>query len=79
MINEIELNVLKVMAEKDRDWNCYLLDRVLSVRDVPGFGNVVRIVNNLASQGFVDIIYIEGSTQPAYKVTSKGYEYAKSH
>lgn len=79
MINEIELNVLKVMVEKDRGWNCYLLDRALSVRDVPGFSNVVRIVNNLASQGFVDIISIEGSTQPDYKFTSKGYEYAKSH
>lgn len=31
MIANIEFNVLKVMAEKDKDWNCYLLDRVLSV------------------------------------------------
>ncbi|WP_213134753.1 MarR family transcriptional regulator [Citrobacter sp. FP75] len=77
MINETEFNVLKVMAEKDRNWNCYLLDRVLSVRDIPGFGNVVRIVNNLAIQGFVEIIDIENATQPDYRVTNEGREYVK--
>ncbi|HCL5254552.1 TPA: MarR family transcriptional regulator [Salmonella enterica] len=77
MINEIEFNVLKVMAEKDKDWNCYVLDRVLSVRDIPGFGNVVRIVNSLVTQGFVEIIDIANATQPDYRVTDEGREYVK--
>ncbi|URR12502.1 MarR family transcriptional regulator [Citrobacter portucalensis] len=77
MIANIEFNVLKVMAEKD--WNCYLLVRVLSVRDIPGFGNVVRIVNSLTDQGLVEIIDIENATQPDYRVTDEGHEYVKNH
>ncbi|NKD25680.1 MarR family transcriptional regulator [Citrobacter freundii] len=76
MIANIEFNVLKVMAEKDKDWNCYLLDRVLSVRDIPGFGNVVRNVNSLADQGLVEIIDIENAT---HRVTDEGHEYVKNH
>ena len=37
MITEIELNVLKVMAEKDINWNWMNLDRALSFKGIPGF------------------------------------------
>ena len=55
MITETEINVLKVMAEKDINWNWMNLDRTLSIRQIPGFGNVVNIVNKLANEGLVII------------------------
>lgn len=35
MITETEFNVLKVMAEKDINWNWIALDRALYTRNVP--------------------------------------------
>jgi len=55
MITETEINILKVMAEKDINWNWMNLDRTLSIRQIPGFGNVVNIVNKLANEGLVII------------------------
>ncbi|WP_445445521.1 MarR family transcriptional regulator [Citrobacter portucalensis] len=59
MITETELNVLKVMAEKDIDWNWIALDRALYTRGVSGFGNVANIVTSLVNSGLVDVVYGE--------------------
>ena len=69
VITKNELNVLNVMTEKDINWNWMNLDRTLSIRQIPGFGNVVNIVNKLANEG---LVIIEES-MPHYHVSEKGY------
>ena len=77
MITEIELNVLKVMAEKDINWNWMNLDRALSFKGIPGFSNVVNIVNKLASEGFVNIEDSGHKSMPYYRVSEQGYKLLK--
>lgn len=77
MITEIELNVLKVMAEKDINWNWMNLDRALSFRGIPGFSNVVNIVNKLASEGLVNIEDSGHKSMPYYRVSEQGYKLLK--
>ena len=77
MTTEIEFNVLKVMASKSRDWNWMNLDRELSIRKVPGFSQVVKIVNSLANQGLVNIEDSSNASMPYYRVTSKGFDLLK--
>lgn len=72
MTTEIEFNVLKVMASKNRDWNWMNLDRELSIRKVSGFSHVVKIVNSLANQGLVNIEESSNTSMPYYRVTPKG-------
>ena len=77
MITEIELNVLKVMAEKDINWNWMNLDRALSFKGIPGFSNVVNIVNKLASDGLVNIEDSGHKSMPYYRVSEQGYKLLK--
>ncbi|MEY8712313.1 MarR family transcriptional regulator [Mangrovibacter phragmitis] len=78
MITDIELNVLKVMASKQRDWNWMNLDRTLSTKGIPGFSNVVNIVRNLAKEGFVNIEDSGHPSMPFYRVTAKGHQLLES-
>lgn len=73
-ISEIELNVLKVMAEKDINWTWMILDRTLAMRQIPGFSNVARIVTNLVNEGLVDVINDESTSKPRYHVSKRGFE-----
>ncbi|MBJ8838802.1 MarR family transcriptional regulator [Citrobacter freundii] len=77
MITEIELNVLKVMAEKDINWNWMNLDRALSFKGIPSFSNVVNIVNKLASEGLVNIEDSGHKSMPYYRVSEQGYKLLK--
>ncbi|RVR87926.1 MarR family transcriptional regulator, partial [Citrobacter freundii] len=49
------------------------LDRTLSIRQIPGFGNVVNIVNKLANEGLVIIEDSGNKSMPHYHVSEKGY------
>lgn len=69
-----ELNVLKVMAEKDIDWTWMILDRTLATRGIPGFSNVANIVTNLMNEGMVDAVYNENSSRPRYRVSEQGHQ-----
>ena len=77
MITETELNVLKVMAEKDINWNWMNLDRTLSMKRIPGFSNVVNIVNKLASEGLVNIEDSGHKSMLHYHVSEQGYRLLK--
>lgn len=77
MITETEFNVLKVMAEKDINWNWITLDRALYTRNVPGFGNVANIVTSLVNSGMVDVVYGEDKSRPRYKVAQNGFNLIK--
>ena len=68
MITETEINVLKVMAEKDINWNWMNLDRTLYIRQIPGFAN----------EGLVIIEDSGHKSMPHYHVTEKGYNFVKS-
>lgn len=78
MITETELNVLKVMAEKDINWNWMNLDRTLSMKRIPGFSNVVNIVNKLASECLVNIEDSGHKSMPYYCVSENGYRLIKN-
>lgn len=69
-----ELNVLKVMGEKDIDWTWMILDRTLATRGIPGFSNVANIVTNLMNEGMVDAVYNENSSRPRYRVSEQGHQ-----
>ncbi|MDO1635446.1 MarR family transcriptional regulator, partial [Escherichia coli] len=73
MISKNELKVLNVMTEKDINWSWMKLDRTLSIRQIPGFGNVVNIVNKLANEGLVIIEGGGNRSMPHYRVSEKGY------
>ena len=73
VITKNELNVLNVMTEKDINWNWMNLDRTLSIMQIPGFGNVVNIVNKLANEGLVIIEDSGHKSMPYYHVSEKGY------
>lgn len=79
IITETEMNVLKVMSEKDEDWTWIILDRALTMKKVPGFGNVGRIVTNLMEHGLVDEVYNEETQRPRYRVSADGFNYLKEH
>lgn len=76
-IDKIEFNVLKVMAEKDFDWNWMILDRTLATRNIPGFSNVANIVTNLVNHGLVDVVYGEDKSRPRYRVSKNGFDFLK--
>lgn len=71
---DTELQVLKVMAEKDIDWTWMILDRTLAKRGIPGFSNVANIVTNLVNEGMVDAVYNENSSRPRYRVSEQGHQ-----
>ncbi|MCZ7834224.1 MarR family transcriptional regulator [Atlantibacter hermannii] len=74
MITNTEINVLKVMASKTCDWNWMNLDRALATQGIPGFSNVVNIINNLSHEGLVNIEDSGHPSMPYYRVTEKGHQ-----
>lgn len=77
-ISKTELNVLKVMSDKDIEWSWMVLDRTLAVRKIPGFSNVATIVTNLVSEGLVDVVNSEATSKPRYRVSQKGLDFVKA-
>ncbi|MDU2847833.1 MarR family transcriptional regulator [Citrobacter sp.] len=77
IITTVEINLLKVMAEKDIDWNWIVLDRTLAVRKIPGFSNVANIVTSLVNNGLVDIVYNEDKSRQRYRVSENGFNFLK--
>lgn len=76
-ITETEMNVLKVMSEKDGDWTWIILDRTLASKRIPGFGNVGRIVTNLMEHGLVDEVYNEETQRSRYRVSTGGFNFLR--
>ncbi|ASE82765.1 MULTISPECIES: hypothetical protein [Citrobacter] len=77
-ITIIEFNVLKVMAEKDINWNWMVLDRTLTTRNIPGFSNVANIVTILVNHGLVDVVYGKDKSRPRYRVSQNGFDFLKN-
>ncbi|MDE9619076.1 MarR family transcriptional regulator [Citrobacter portucalensis] len=77
IITTVEISLLKVMAEKDIDWNWMVLDRTLAVRKIPGFSNVANIVTSLVNNGSVDIVYNEDKSRECYRVSENGFKFLK--
>ncbi|ELQ6219222.1 MarR family transcriptional regulator [Cronobacter turicensis] len=73
-VTHTELNVLKVMAEKETDWTWIMLDRTLAIRGIEGFGNVANIVTSLMDNGMVNTVYDEGTSKPRYRVSEQGHQ-----
>ncbi|EOC5814492.1 MarR family transcriptional regulator [Cronobacter turicensis] len=71
-IPHTELNVLRVMAEKETDWTWIMLDRTLAIRGIEGFSNVANIVTSLVNNGMVEIVYAETPSKPRYRVSPQG-------
>ncbi|MCX8984791.1 MarR family transcriptional regulator [Citrobacter portucalensis] len=78
IITTVEISLLKVMAEKDIDWNWMVLDRTLAVRKIPGFSNVANIVTSLVNNGLVDIVYNEDKSRQRYSVSENGFNFLKN-
>ncbi|EOI3456192.1 MarR family transcriptional regulator [Cronobacter turicensis] len=78
-ITHTELNVLKVMAEKETDWTWIMLDRTLAIRGIAGFGNVANIVTCLVDNGMVDAVYTENALKPRYRVSAQGHQLLKEN
>ncbi|EJQ2007114.1 MarR family transcriptional regulator [Cronobacter sakazakii] len=73
-IPHTELNVLRVMAEKDTDWTWIMLDRTLAIRGNEGFSNVANIVASLVNNGMVEAVYIENASKLRYRVSEQGHQ-----
>ncbi|EPS0642657.1 MarR family transcriptional regulator [Cronobacter malonaticus] len=71
-ITHTELNVLRVMAEKETDWTWITLDHTLAIRGIEGFSNVANIVTSLVNNGMVEIVYDENPSKPRYRVSQQG-------
>ncbi|MDK1227785.1 MarR family transcriptional regulator [Cronobacter turicensis] len=69
-----ELNVLRVMAEKETDWTWIMLDRTLAIRGIAGFSNVANIVTDLVNNGMVETVYAENALKPRYRVSAQGHQ-----
>ncbi|ELQ6242100.1 MarR family transcriptional regulator [Cronobacter sakazakii] len=73
-VTNTELNVLRVMAEKETDWTWIMLDRTLAIRGIAGFSNVANIVASLVNNGMVEAVYIENASKPRYRVSEQGHQ-----
>ncbi|ELY4029238.1 MarR family transcriptional regulator [Cronobacter sakazakii] len=73
-IPHTELNVLRVMAEKDTDWTWIMLDRTLAIRGNEGFSNVANIVASLVNNGMVEAVCIENASKLRYRVSEQGHQ-----
>ncbi|EKY3233275.1 MarR family transcriptional regulator [Cronobacter malonaticus] len=78
-IPHTELNVLRVMAEKETDWTWIMLDRTLAIRGIEGFSNVANIVTSLVNNGMVEIVYAENPSKPRYRVSPQGHQLLKEN
>ncbi|WP_216310160.1 MarR family transcriptional regulator [Cronobacter sakazakii] len=73
-IPHTELNVLRVMAEKDTDWTWIMLERTLAIRGNEGFSNVANIVASLVNNGMVEAVYIENASKLRYRESEQGHQ-----
>ncbi|WP_185080410.1 MarR family transcriptional regulator [Cronobacter malonaticus] len=73
-ITYTELNVLRVMAEKETDWTWIILDRTLAIHGIEGFSNVANIVTGLVNNGMVNTVYNDGTSKPRYHVSPQGHQ-----
>ncbi|EKK4002138.1 MarR family transcriptional regulator [Cronobacter sakazakii] len=73
-ITNTELNVLRVMAEKQPDWTWIMLDRTLAIRGIEGFGNVANIVTSLVNNGMVEAVHDENASKIRYRVSEQGHQ-----
>lgn len=74
MVNNIELNILKLLASRtDVNWTWYNLDRAMTKRKMEGVGNVARLVRNLSEAGLVDIIPGSPAGMDHYQVSEQGF------
>ncbi|WP_331251880.1 MarR family transcriptional regulator [Cronobacter malonaticus] len=71
-LTNTELNVLRVIAEKQPGWTWIMLDRTLAIRGIEGFSNVANIVTGLVNNGMVETVYIENASKPRYRVSQQG-------
>lgn len=62
------------MAEKDIAWTWMMLDRILAIRGITGFGNVANIVTRLVNMGMVETVYDESTSKPRYRVSEQGHQ-----
>lgn len=75
MVNNTELNILKLLASRDDvNWTWYNLDRAMTSRKMDGVGNVARLVDNLSKAGLVDVIPRAPGGMDHYRVSAKGHE-----
>ena len=81
MVNNTELNILKLLASRnDVNWTWYNLDRAMSIRKMDGIGNVARLVDNLSRAGLVDIVPSgTPSGMDYYRVSELGHRFLKQH
>lgn len=74
MVNNTELNILKLLASRDDvNWTWYNLDRAMTRRN-NGVGNVARLVDNLSKAGLVDIVTRTPSGMDYYRVSIQGHK-----
>ena len=74
MVNNIELNILKLLASRaDVNWTWYNLDRAMTKRKMEGVGNVARLVRNLSEAGLVDILPGSSAGMDYYQVSEQGF------
>lgn len=74
MVNNTELNILKLLASRsDVNWNWYDLDRAMEMRNMEGIGNVAQLVRGLSEAGLVDVILRVPAGMEHYKVSERGY------
>lgn len=75
MVNNTELNILKLLASRDDvNWTWYNLDRAMTRRNMDGVGNVARLVDNLSKSGLVDIVTRTPSGMDYYRVSIQGHK-----
>ncbi|MEN4532335.1 hypothetical protein [Pantoea agglomerans] len=73
MVNNTELNILKLLASRnDVNWNWYNLDRAMSKRKMDGVGNVARLIRGLSEAGLVDIIQRTPAGMDHYQISEQG-------
>ena len=72
MTDDVKLLTLKILSSDDGKWNWYRLDRALSAEGWTGGQNLVALANELARDGLIDVVNIEGASLPIYKITEKG-------
>lgn len=72
MTDNIKILTLKILSSDDGKWNWYRLDRALSAEGWSGGQNLVALANELARDGLIDVVNIDGASLPIYKITEKG-------
>lgn len=72
MISDIKLLTLKILSSDNGKWNWYRLDRALSAEGWSGGQNLVALANELARDGLIELVEVEGASLPIYKITQKG-------